>query len=471
VQLLWRLRWVLAAGALLLAGLIVVLWARTRPGYDPYGWLVWGHLTIHGKLDTNGAPSWKPLPFIFTVPFAFAGHRAMWLWMITSVAISLSGVVFAARIAYRLSGATPERRYVGFVAGAFAAAFVWGIDYYTHFVLSAQSDTMIVALCLGAIDCHLYRRPRAAFALGTLAAFGRPEAWPIIGLYGLWAWRAIPSMRRLIVFGFALIPVLWFGIPALTSKSWFTAGNIALKSPRALHQNKLTGEIDRFLDLHETVVYLAALVMIGIAVLRRDRTTLVIAGAALLWVIVEIAFVLHGWPGVPRYLFEPGAVMAVLAGAAVGRVMLELPRLLTTLTPRISPATGTLAALAIAAVVAFSLVPAARSRLRTERADLTQQRQRTTVINHLSGLIARLGGPKKIFYCGQPTTGIGLQSVLAWELGVNTGILFWTPHLGKVDPRPVVLFRVTPHAWKVTTIDTPPAKEAVCKKLNVVFLL
>jgi hypothetical protein len=109
LEWLWRLRWVLTAGGLLLAGLIVVLWAKTRPGYDPYGWLVWGHLTIHGKLDTNGAPSWKPLPFLFTVPYAFAGHRAMWLWMITSVSISLSGPLFAARIAYKLSGATPER--------------------------------------------------------------------------------------------------------------------------------------------------------------------------------------------------------------------------------------------------------------------------------------------------------------------------------------------------------------------------
>ena len=102
VELAWKLRWVIGAGAMLVLAVVVVLWARTRPGYDPYGWLVWGNLTIHGKLDTNGAPSWKPLPFVFTVPYALIGHRAMWLWMITSVAVSLSGGVFAARIAYRL---------------------------------------------------------------------------------------------------------------------------------------------------------------------------------------------------------------------------------------------------------------------------------------------------------------------------------------------------------------------------------
>jgi hypothetical protein len=89
-------------------------------------------------------------------------------------------------------------------------------------------------------------------------------------------------------------------------------------------------------------------------------------------------------------------------------------------------------------------------------------------VNHLPGLIARLGGPSRLFACGQPTTIIGYQSVLAWDLGTNTGVLFWTPHLGRVDPRPVVLFQPTPHAWKVITIDLPPAKRASCQSLNVV---
>jgi hypothetical protein len=447
-------------------GLVVVLWARTRPGYDPYGWLVWGHLTIHGKLDTNGAPSWKPLPFLFTVPYAVIGHRALWLWMVTSVAISLSGVLFAARIAYRLTDPPPARRWAGWIAGAFAAAALLGIDYYTHYILSAQSDTMIVSLCLGAIDCHLYGRRRWAIAFAMLAAFGRPEIWPAVGLYSIWLWRTAPPTRWLIVLGLALIPALWFGIPALTSKSWFTAGNIALKSPRALHQSKLVGEIDRFFDLHETQIYLMALLAVVIAAIRRDLITLVIAAAAVLWVIVEVAFVLHGWPGVPRYLFEPGGVTTVLAGAAVGRILLDLPALLARV--RVPVVLGSLGALAIVAGISASMLSPARTQVHIERADLKHERLRTKWVDHLPGLIARLGGPARLFACGQPTTIIGYQSVLAWDLGVNTGVLFWTPHIGKVDPRPVVLFQPTPHAWKVIAIDMPPAKRAQCDKLNVV---
>src|SRR5436309_9142117 len=94
--------WTTAAGVLVLSA-VLVAWARTRPSFDAYGWLVWGHQTLHASLDLGGAPSWKPLPYLFTVPFALAGHYQMWLWMFFSVTVALAGAVFAGRIAYRLS--------------------------------------------------------------------------------------------------------------------------------------------------------------------------------------------------------------------------------------------------------------------------------------------------------------------------------------------------------------------------------
>jgi hypothetical protein len=81
---------------------LLVRWANTRPGFDPYGWIVWGHQTLAGNLNTNAAPSWKPLPYLFTLPYALFGHYQLWLWMITAVAVSLSGVFFAGRSAYRI---------------------------------------------------------------------------------------------------------------------------------------------------------------------------------------------------------------------------------------------------------------------------------------------------------------------------------------------------------------------------------
>src|ERR1700733_8278129 len=161
--------WSTGIGVTLFSALLV-FWAQTRAGFDPYGWLVWGHQTLKGTLDTNAAPSWKPLPYLFTVPYALAGHYELRLWMITSAAVALSGVVFAGRIAYKLTDAPPERRWAGLVAGAFAGVALLGIQDYFHYLLSSQSDLMIVALCLGAIDCHLSGRLRTAFALGVLAS-------------------------------------------------------------------------------------------------------------------------------------------------------------------------------------------------------------------------------------------------------------------------------------------------------------
>lgn len=436
----------LIAAVLVLISVGLVLWARTRPGFDPYGWLVWGHQTIVGALDTNAAPSWKPLPYLFTVPFALAGHYQMWLWMFASVAVSLSGVVFAARIVYRLTDAPTGRRWAGWVAGAFAGAALLGIQDYSHYVLSAQSDPMIVALCLGAIDAHLSRRPRWAFALGVLAALGRPEVWPFLGLYAIWAWRAIPSMRRLIVAGVVVLLALWFGIPALSSRSAFVAGNNALGSGRALHNDRVFGTVRRFLDLDNAILEVLALLSVAVAILRRDRVTIMLAAAAVAWVIVEIAFALHGWPGLPRYMFEAAGVTVVLAGVLVGR-------LLSDGLPVGRGGVPAWVALPIVALAVVALVPAALSRARTERHDLRGQRGRTQQIDRLAGTIRHLGGAARFKPCGEPLTRLEWQTVLAWNLRINVARIGFKYTQAIRRGQPVVLFTPTSKGgWRVQAL-------------------
>ncbi len=463
-----RYPWVLGAIVLLLISTLLVLWAHARPGYDPYGWLVWGKLLIHGKLDTNGAPSWKPLPFLFTAPYALGGHYALWLWMITSVAISLSGVVFAWRIAFRLVAAPPPRRYAAYAAGAFAGLTLLGITGYTHFILSAQSDTMIVSLCLAAIDCQLSGRPRWAFWMWLLAALGRPEAWPFLALYVVWGWRTIPSMRRMMVWGLVLIPVFWFGIPALTAKSAFIAGSNALHSPRELHSNKVFGTIDRFFALHTTPLWIAAGLAVVLAAYRRQRFILMLATGAVAWVVVEIAFALHGWPAVPRYLFEPVGVACVLAGIFVGRVILDLPPLLARLVPRIPPqaigwGTGVLVLL-----IAATFVPAARSRLRVEREDLRHERARAKEIGRLSTVISRLG-TSHILACGTPRMQIGYQSILAWYMGIKIGVLYINLNTYALHPTTTVAFFPLRGGWRVFPSHVTPATEPRCHGLRLTY--
>ena len=50
------------------------------------------------------------------------------------------------------------------------------------------------------------------------------------------------------------------------------------------------------------------LIGVVLAVLRRDRTTLLVVAAAATWLLIEIAFAYHGWSAVSRYMIEPAAV-------------------------------------------------------------------------------------------------------------------------------------------------------------------
>ncbi len=444
-----------SALGLLVLSLLILLWARTRPGFDPYGWLVWGRQTVAGNLDTNAAPSWKPLPYLFTAPFGLFGHYQLWLWMVTSLAVSLGGAVFAARIAYWLTTrGEAEQRFAGYAAAAFAAAAYFGLSSYWHYMLSAQSDPMIVTLCLAAIDCHLRGRYRWAFVLGALAALGRPEVWLFLGLYSIWAWLRVPSMRWLIVGGVVVLLLLWFGIPALTSRSPFVAGSNALGSGRRLRSDRVFGTIGRFLDLNTAVLLLTALLSVVLAFWRRDRVTLGLAAGVCAWVIVEIAFSLHGWPGLARYMFEPAAVVVALAGAAVGRVLIEAPR--------VSRGVGW-AGVAVVVVIVAALVPPAVSRARSERHDIRGQRARTTEINKLTSVVASFGGPARFKHCGEPLTRLEYQTVLAWTLHVNVSTVGYKYSQAIGRGGPVVLFTPFSHGgWHVQALHQ---RLASCRSL------
>jgi hypothetical protein len=442
---------------------LLVAWARTRPGFDPYGWLVWGHQTLHLHLNTNGAPSWKPLPYLFTVPYALAGVHELQLWMVTSAAISLSGMWFAARLAYRLTAAPAERRWAGIVAGLFAACGLLGIQNYMHYILSSQSDPMIVTLCLAAIDQHLAGRTRTAFAMAVLASLGRPEAWPFTGLYLLWAWRARPQTRPVLIAGTVVIPALWFGIPWITADSPFVAGNLALHSGRAVHGNLLTGTLSRFFGLNQTAMQLAALLAVALAALRRDRTVLVIAAGAAAWVAIEVGFVLHGWPGIARYMFEASGVLVVLAGVTVGWL---LDGSLARLGPKVSERLMNIGGPVLVALLLVALLPAARSAVRLENRDLHAERNRSHNIAALRPLIASLGGLKRIHECGPVATTIEFQSVLAFTTGANVSSIGYYPTHAYHHQGAQVLFKPQVGGWHVFPIHVSAAARPYCHGLR-----
>lgn len=486
----WTLRgfmrrhpWWSVAVVLSAFSLVLVLWARTRPSYDAYGWLVWGYQSVHGSLDLGGAPSWKPLPFLFTVPYALFGHYQLWLWMVTDAAASFAGAIFAGRIAYRLaagrSGPGSDgdvlRRYAPIAAAIFAGCGVLGMEDYMHYILSAQSDPVIVTLCLAAIDMHLIGRYRWTLWLGVLAALGRPEVWPFVGLWGLWAWVKLPSIRWHLYAGALVVVFMWFGIPTITNGQPDIAGQLAQGSPRELHSNRLVGVLGRFRENEYLPIWIAAGIGVALAALRRNWAVLTLFAGAAGWVVIEIAFAYHGWPGLSRYMFEPAAVASVIGGVGLGWLVTELPRLRVRIPGWVGIARW--AGLAGAAALLVALVPIAVDRLRAEHSDLRHERARTGEITLLQTTTRVVGGAEFVGSCGQPVTDVAYVSALAWlyhrDVGAVGGL---QQHIMAAElankALPKVLIEPLPQGgWSMQPWHTAPAQVTRCHSLFAEYAL
>jgi hypothetical protein len=474
---------------------LLVRWARTSPGFDPYGWLVWGYQTWRGTLNLGGAPSWKPVTFFFTVPYSLTGHFAWWLWTVTAVSVALAGPLFAGRIVYRLVLRSTGERWPAIIGAVFAGLCLLGIVQYTHYWLSAQSDPMLVTFFLAAIDMAMTGRHRWAITLLWLSSLGRPETWPFFGLYFLWAWRAVPRMRVLMVVELILIPCFWFGVPVLAGSPWNVASNLAQDSPRMLHSNKIVGTITRFRELTYSPVEVMAGIGLIIAIIRRDWRVLLVAGCVVLWMVVEIAFALHGFPGVPRYMFEAGAAMIVVAGVGVGWLLSQPTRLFPARSsvgspPSAAPPSGAVPAtssrpgrhwmwtagrvaggLAVLAVVVL-MVPRAVHAERTEHADLIHERARTAEIHRLDAAIKSFGGYKFIRSCGDPASDVEWVSIIAWYTKLDVGFVGHRPaYIARVETSPSVLFTALGNGWILHTYHLPANASSACRSLNHAYYI
>jgi hypothetical protein len=446
--------WIAVAVAVVGLAVVFVAVVRVRPAYDAYGWLVWGRQAAHLRLDTSAAPSWKPLTFLFTFPYALVlGGAAVWLWMVTAVAAGFAAPVFGGRIAYRLAGPAGTPGYARWVAAVLAAAGVLGIEGYWHFLLIATADPMSVALCLAAIDCTLGRRFRAGWVLLVLVCLGRPEAAPIVIAFAAWAWPGRRVSRRLLVAGLVAVPLLWFGIPALTSYSWLIAGDVLDESTQAMGGNKLVDILTGFSGLYELPMQLAGLLALATAVVLRERTWLLMVGAAAAWLAVDVGLAIHGSGVAPRYMFEPAAVVIVLAGAALGRLL--------ALEPHRVPVVRWAALAALAGLVVSMATPA-RLRARLFHNGVVLGRTWAKQIDRLHQVIRRDGGPGRILACGQAVTTVSYQSILAWELDRNVAEIGWVPGQWIRQGKPIVLFSPVGAGWRVQAIHAAPR----CRRLD-----
>ncbi len=427
----WGALPLVTAGIGLLAALSALV-LPSVPSFDPWAWIVWGReIDTHLRFATFGGPSWKPLPVAFTTVFGLFGGAAPGLWMVTVRA----GGLLALFGAYRLGS-----RLAGWAAGAVAAAGLLLTTHWLRFVERGASEPLVVGLLLWAILAHLGSRRRTAFMLTLAASLARPEVWPFLGLYAIWLWRADASrVRWLIVGGLALLPLLWFVAPWIGSDDPFTASNHAATFNGHLGSDPPLEVLRRGGALVASPLLLGALVAAVLALRRRQRLTLWLAGASIAWVGVVVAMALVGYPGLARFMLPAAALVCVLGGAGLVRVVRFVRR---------RPI-----AIVLALVLAGGTIAGSLSRLGELRAQYAEARDAEHEFASLDQAVKAAGGPRLVVRCAGGLVAVNHFSLtaLAWTLGIelravrpflrHPGITFQAPNLASIGGPPELSYR------------------------------
>ena len=208
---------------LLLACVLLATLAQMLPAgptYDPWAWITWGREITEWDLDTRTGPSWKPLPVLFTTPFALAGDDAApELWLIVAQAGGLLAFAFTYRLAARLAGWP-----AGVIAGGRPPA-----RRRVHPQLRARQLGGAARRPVPVGDRAAPRRPPAP---GVPAGRRRRAAAArscgrSCSLYGLWLMWSRPPTRLLVVGCGVLTLLLWFVPEYLGSGDFMRAASRA----------------------------------------------------------------------------------------------------------------------------------------------------------------------------------------------------------------------------------------------------
>jgi hypothetical protein len=424
----------------------------TVPSYDPWSWIVWGREVSdpHLSFVVGGGPSWKPLPLIFTTVFGLFGGAAPTLWVITARAGGFLGLLFAWKLAARLTG--------GGRAGAFAGLLaVIGVVLtrdWLYYWFRGTSEPTLIGVSLWAIYSLLDRRHAQAFLLGVAASLIRPEWWPFIGLYGLWLWFKVPRLRLLVIAGWISIPVFWF-VPA-----WIGSGDPFLAATHAAEYNgHLGGDplrtvISRGIDLQVLPALIFAIVAVAIGWFKdRDKVILALGGGVAAWWVVVVGMTLDGYPGLERFFLPAAALTCVLGGVGITRLALLVGGLASA--PR-----ARAVAIVVAAALVLVSIPFTTSRWAAAWAAKPAAAQAVSTLDQLSAAVAAVGGHRGVFPCKSSFAAVnhGVQTALAWKLHVTLnrvgtamsapGVDFIGPH-NATDGAPA---RVDPRLTKVRTL-------------------
>ena len=251
---------IFAGAAWSLAALSLFFYAT--PTYDPWAWILWGREIAHLDLLTEGGPSWKPLPVVFTTVFSLFGEdTAPALWLVVARTGALLAAAMTFRVAYRLGGGGLP----GVLGGLACAVLLLTSFNFLRDAALGNSEALMVALVLLAFERHLDGHRDHALYFGFAAALLRPEVWPFLGLYGLFLLVREPALRLRTVLLGLLVPLLWFGPELWGSGQALRAATRATNPNRgsaAFADNPTMELIERFGETLVTPVKVGAAVAV-----------------------------------------------------------------------------------------------------------------------------------------------------------------------------------------------------------------
>ncbi len=330
-----HVRWgTVVLASLVIAG-ILTLWLGGAPTYDPWAWIIWGREIIDGDLDlvTTAGPSWKPLPMIFTIPFALFGDAAPDLWMWVARASALVGIVAVADLAARLGG-----RLAGALAGVAVALMPL---YYAYGVQGSSEGALVLVCCLAATSWMDGRKDHAFWWL-VAAALLRPEAWAFVAVVGLQ--RLWTGPKRIWWIGGAGVVVIasWLIPEKIGSGAYLRAATRAHDPNPESAAFAASPTLEVLGSMANLMLWLpligASLALIfGVVAWRQSddarpiskpvlRNAAFLALLAFGWVAIVAAMTEGGYAGNPRYLAAPLGLMVAVALGGVAWLVRALAR-------------------------------------------------------------------------------------------------------------------------------------------------
>ena len=398
-----------------------------QPTYDPWAWLNWGREITHGQLDTVGGPSWKPFPVLFTTPFSLLGASAPQLWLV----IARAGLLLALVAAFRLAASV-----AGPVAGAVAVAGIALVDRFAPLTARGNSEGLLAAFALGAVDRHRSGHRGQALALGFAAGLVRPEVWPYLGLYALWLAWTRPTRRdrlralALIGAGGVVLLVAWFVPEKLGSGSILRGASRALEAVEGSPAQTAHPFLAVFGNSAGAVapsLYAGALLAVLLALRTRARLVLLLAAASASYMVIVGILAQVGFTGNERYVLLPASMVCVLGG--IGLVQGS-----TLLASRLGQRWAAAALVGVAGI-AFAVSPAQRL-----ARQINDAQRESDLYDHIGAVVRRAGGRAAIERCGKVYTDPFQTQVVLWQLHLRGAAIGIHP----VPPGTIIAPATTP---------------------------